>query len=64
MSTCSKHSETSKQLNTTLDENSQASRLVLEYYFLYFSSNTYGVGTQKNHLKETVPLSTQNTYSN
>ena len=36
----------------------------IEYYFLYFSSKTYGVGTQKNRLNETVPLSTQNTYSN
>ena len=27
---------------------------VLENYFLYFSSNTYVVGTQKNHLNERV----------
>ena len=27
--------------------------------FSYFSTKTYLVGTQKNHLNETVPLSTQ-----
>ena len=32
---------------------------VLENYFLHFSSKTYVVGTQKNHLNETVLLSTQ-----
>ena len=37
---------------------------VLEIYFLYFSSKTYVVGTQKNRLQETVHLSTQNTYLN
>ena len=35
---------------------------VLENYFLYFSSKTYVVGTQKNRLNETVLLSTQNTF--
>ena len=30
----------------------------------YFSTKTYVVGTQKNHLNETVLLSTQNTCSN
>ena len=30
-------------------------------YFLYFSSKTYVVGTQKNGLNETVLLSTKNT---
>ena len=34
---------------------------VLENYFLYFSSKTYVVGTQKNQFNETVPLSTLNT---
>ena len=29
-------------------------------YFSYFSTKTYGVGTQKNRLNETVLLSTQN----
>ena len=33
-------------------------------YFLYFSAKTYVVGTQKNHLNETVLLSTQNTCLN
>ena len=44
----------------------QASRkdCELENYFLYFSSKTYVVGTQKNHLIETVPLSTLNTCLN
>ena len=32
--------------------------------FLYFSSKTYVVGTQKNRLNETVLLSTQNTCLN
>ena len=32
--------------------------------FLYFSSKTYVVGTQKNHLNETVLLSTHNTWLN
>ena len=43
-----------------------ASRLecVLENYFLYFSSKTNVVGTQKNRLIETVLLSTQNTCLN
>ena len=38
----------------------QASKLecVLEKYFLYYSSKTYVVGTQKNRLNETVLLST------
>ena len=35
-----------------------------ENYFLYFSSKTYVVGTQKNRLNETVLLSTQNTRLN
>ena len=34
--------------------------IILENFFLYFSSKTYVVGTQKNHLNETVLLSTQN----
>ena len=48
------------------EEQIQASRLVcvFENYFLYFSSKTYVVGTQKNRLKETVLLSTQNTCLN
>ena len=29
-------------------------------FFFYFSTNTYVVGTQKNHLNEMVLLSTQN----
>ena len=42
----------------------QASRqeCVLENYFLYFSSKTYVLDTQKNRLNETVLLSTQNTW--
>ena len=35
-----------------------------ENYFLYFSSKTYVVGTQKNRRNETVLLSTQNTCLN
>ena len=44
----------------------QASRkeCVLGNCFLYFSSKTYVVGTQKNRLNETVLLSTQNTCLN
>ena len=38
--------------------------LVCENIIFFISSKTYGVGTQKNRLNETVPLSTQNTYSN
>ena len=37
---------------------------VLKNYFLYLSSKTYAVGTQKNRLNETVLLSTQNTCLN
>ena len=37
---------------------------VAENYFVYFSTKTYVVGTQKNHLDETVLLSTQNTRLN
>ena len=37
---------------------------ILENYFLYFSSKTYVVGTQKNHLNETFFLSTKNTCLN
>ena len=37
---------------------------VTENYFFYFSIKTYVVDTQKNHLNETVLLSTQNTCSN
>ena len=33
---------------------------VTEIYFFYFSTKTYVVGTQKNHLNVTVLLSTQN----
>ena len=36
----------------------------LSYYFLYYSSKTYVVGTQKNRLIEAVLLSTQNTCLN
>ena len=39
-------------------------RVLLENCFLYFSSKTYVVGTQKNRLNETVLLSTQNTCLN
>ena len=34
------------------------------FFFLYFSSKTYVVGTQKNRLNETVLLSTKNTCLN
>ena len=34
------------------------------YYFSYFSTKTYVVGTQRNRLNETVLLSTQNTCLN
>ena len=37
---------------------------ILKIYFLYFSSKTYVVGTQKNSLNETVLFSTQNTCLN
>ena len=37
---------------------------ILDKYFLYFSSKTYVVGTQKNRLNETDLLSTQNTCLN
>ena len=36
-------------------------RVCIEIYFLYFSSKTYVVGTQKNRLNETVLLGTKNT---
>ena len=36
----------------------------IEKYFVYFSTKTYVVGTQKNRLNETVLLSTQNTCFN
>ena len=39
-------------------------RVWFEIYFLYFSSKTYVVGTQKNSLNQTVLLSTQNTCLN
>ena len=32
----------------------------MENYSFYFSTKTYVVGTQKNRLKKTIPLSTQN----
>ena len=32
------------------------------FYFSYFSTKTYVVGTQKNHLDEMVLLSTQNVF--
>ena len=35
---------------------------VTENNFCYFSTKTYVVGTQKNHLNETVLLSTQNMF--
>ena len=35
-------------------------RCVTEKQFSYFSTKIYVVGTQKNRLNETVPLSTQN----
>ena len=40
----------------------EASRLeyVIKHYFSCFSTKTYVVGTQKNHLNEMVLLSTQN----
>ena len=47
---------------TRINECFQASRYecVFEYYFPYFSTKTYIVGTQKNHLNEMVLLGTQN----
>ena len=33
--------------------------LLIKNYFSYFSTNTYVVGSQKNHLDEMVLLSTQ-----
>ena len=36
----------------------------LNGYFSYFSTKTYVVDTQKNHLKEMVVLGTQNTWLN
>ena len=32
----------------------------MEHYFSYFSTITYVMGTQKNHLNERVLMSTQN----
>ena len=40
--------------------NRPPDKCVLENYFLYSSSKTYVVGTQKNRLNEKVLLSTQN----
>ena len=37
----------------------RGTRSVDENYFSYFSTKTYAVGSQKNHLNEMVPLSTQ-----
>ena len=51
------HAELRKDLN-------RPPECVLENYFLYFSSKTYVVGTQKNGLNETVLLTTQNTCLN
>ena len=46
---------------TNGQENSDLQiRVCIGIYFLYFSSKTYVVGTQKNRLNETVLLSTQN----
>ena len=39
-------------------------RVCIGIFFLYFSSKTYNVGTQKNCLNEIVLLSTQNTCLN
>ena len=56
--------ENSGSFESRVDE--QAPRIrVTENYFSYFSTKTYVVGTQKNHLDdETVLLSTQNTCLN
>ena len=35
---------------------------VLQNYFSYFSTKTYVMGTQKNHLNEMVLLSTENMF--
>ena len=35
---------------------------VAEFFFYYFSTKTYVMGTQKNRLDETVLLSTQNMF--
>ena len=42
----------------------EASMIVFYYYvkFIYFSTKTYVVGTQKNRLHETVLLSTKNIF--
>ena len=47
-----------------LDSDQVQHYVVLENYFLYFSTKTYVVGTQKNRLNERVLLSTQNTCFN
>ena len=53
-----------KQFEFTLVTQAPRLECVLEKCFLYFSSKTYVVGTQKSRLNETVLLSTQNTCLN
>ena len=45
--------------NRPQHEQAFSKECVTENYFLYFSSKTYVVGTQKNRLNETVLLSTK-----
>ena len=53
-----------KQFEFTLVTQAPRLECVLENYFLYFSSKTYVVDTQKSRLNETVLLCTQNTCLN
>ena len=53
-----------KKILKFLSSNRPPDKSVTENYFPYFSTKTYVVGTQKNHLDETVFLSTQNTCLN
>ena len=46
--------------NVSCVQNSLQIRELNRNYFSYFSTKTYVVGTQKNHLNEMVLLSTRN----
>ena len=56
--------QTNKQTKAIQHYQGLQIRVCIEKYFLYFSSKTYVVGTQKNRLNETVLLITQNTCLN
>ena len=50
--------------NTSLDIRPLDKSVLLKIIFFYFSTKTYVVGAQKNHLNEMVLLSTQSTCLN